>query len=75
MVNRSFVRALALFVGILFWPLSGGCRPLVDELRGPPFPKDHAAETLRALRSNEPSEKPFGFSQKAREIERDFGFQ
>ncbi len=74
MVCQYLVRISAVIL-LLALLASGACRPLVEELRGPPFPEDPTTATLRALRANESGEKTFGFSQKAREIERDLGFK
>ena len=44
-------------------------------LRGDPFPEDDLSGLCRQLRPREASSEPWGASNKALQIERDFGYQ
>jgi hypothetical protein len=45
------------------------------DMRGDSFREDELSSTCRQLRPKEPSGETWGFSNKAMQIERDFGYQ
>ena len=63
-----FVAAVAL-LGLNL----SGCAPI--DLRGDSFREDELSATCQQLRTKEPQNAPWGVSNKALQIEKDFGIQ
>lgn len=59
-------------IAMLFCLILAGCTNV--DPRGPNFRDDDAAKTFQQLRSTERSGSSFGFSNKAKQIEEDFGY-
>ena len=75
LTGRSTARAgrwiLAVALLAPAWAASPGCSSL--DLRGDSFAKDEAFDWSGRLRQPDEQVELFGFSNKARQIERDFG--
>ncbi len=67
-IGRSVMAAVAIF-GLSLT----GCTTM--NLRGEPFHDDDLSGTARQLRPRETNSEPWGVSNKALQIERDFGYQ